>query len=43
MKRAYNVFKSDKLIRISLEYDEQKKIIHSITISGDFFLYPEDA
>jgi hypothetical protein len=30
------------LIRISLEYDEDSKIINSITITGDFFLYPEE-
>ncbi|MGI0072905.1 MAG: lipoate protein ligase C-terminal domain-containing protein [Nitrosotalea sp.] len=43
MKTVRNEFKSEKLIRVLLEYDEQKKTIHSITISGDFFLYPEDA
>jgi hypothetical protein len=30
------------LIKISLEYDEDSKIINSITITGDFFLYPEE-
>lgn len=43
MKTAHNAVKSEKLIRVLLKYDEQKKIIHSIAISGDFFLYPEDA
>jgi len=43
MKTAHNAFKSEKLIKVSLEYDEQKKTIHSITITGDFFLYPENA
>ncbi|MGH9999929.1 MAG: lipoate protein ligase C-terminal domain-containing protein [Nitrososphaeraceae archaeon] len=42
MKKAHNIYKSKKLIRISLEYDEDSKIINSITITGDFFLYPEE-
>ncbi len=43
MKRAHNVYKSQKLIRIMLEYDETENTINSITIAGDFFLYPEEA
>jgi hypothetical protein len=43
MKRAHNVYKSQKLIRIMLEYDETENTINWITIAGDFFLYPEDA
>ena len=43
MKRSHNVYKSQKLIRIALEYDERENTINSITISGDFFLYPEEA
>ena len=43
MKRIHNVYKSQKLIRIALEYDERENTINSITISGDFFLYPEEA
>jgi lipoate---protein ligase len=43
MKRTHNVFKSQKLIRIMLEYDETENTINSISISGDFFLYPEEA
>jgi hypothetical protein len=43
MKRAHNVYKSQKLIRIMLEYDETKNTINWITIAGDFFLYPEEA
>jgi hypothetical protein len=43
MKRSHNVYKSQKLIRIALEYDESENTIYSITISGDFFLYPEEA
>jgi len=43
MKRAHNAYKSQKLIRITLEYDETNNTINSITIAGDFFLYPEEA
>lgn len=43
MKRVHNVYKSQKLIRIILEYDETENTINSITIAGDFFLYPEEA
>jgi hypothetical protein len=43
MKRAHNVYKSQKLIRITLEYDERENTINWITIAGDFFLYPEEA
>ena len=42
MKKAHNIHKSKKLIKVSLEYDEDSKIINSITITGDFFLYPEE-
>jgi lipoate---protein ligase len=37
------MIRSQKLIRIALEYDERENTINSITISGDFFLYPEEA
>jgi hypothetical protein len=43
MKRAHNVYKSHKLIRIMLEYDETENTINCITIAGDFFIYPEEA
>ena len=43
MRKAHNIYKSEKLIRIMLEYDELENTISSITISGDFFLYPEEA
>jgi hypothetical protein len=43
MKRAHNVYKSQKLIRVMLEYDESENTINSITIAGDFFFYPEEA
>jgi lipoate---protein ligase len=42
MKRVHNVYKSQKLIRIMLEYDEAENTINQITIAGDFFLYPEE-
>ena len=42
MKKAHNIYKSKKLIKVSLEYDEMSNIINSITITGDFFLYPEE-
>ena len=43
MRRASNAYKSQKLIRIMLEYDETENTINCITIAGDFFLYPEEA
>ena len=43
MRRAYNAYKSQKLIRIMLEYNETENTINWITIAGDFFLYPEEA
>lgn len=43
MRRAQNVYKSQKLIRVMLEYDETDNSINSITIAGDFFIYPEEA
>jgi len=43
VRRAQNVYKSQKLIRVMLEYDETDNSINSITIAGDFFIYPEEA
>lgn len=43
LKTAHNVYKSKKLIKISLEYIDDVKVIKSIRITGDFFLYPEEA
>lgn len=43
MRKVHNIYKSKKLIKVSLEYDEHSKIINSITITGDFFLYPEES
>lgn len=41
-RKAHNIHKSKKLIKISLEYDERAKTISSIAITGDFFVYPEE-
>ena len=46
LKTARNIYKTQKLIKIFLEYNDQddsKKIINSIKITGDFFLYPEES
>jgi lipoate-protein ligase A len=43
MKRAHNIYKTLKLIRVMLEYDETENTINRIIITGDFFLYPEEA
>jgi hypothetical protein len=39
------VYKTKKLIKILLEYQEDEdnnRIINSVRITGDFFLYPEE-
>jgi hypothetical protein len=43
MRKTHNIHKSKKMIKVSLEYDEVSKIINTITITGDFFLYPEES
>lgn len=43
MINLHNIHRSKKLIKVSLQYDENNKIINSITITGDFFLYPEES
>jgi lipoate-protein ligase A len=46
LKIAYNLYKTKKLIRVLLEYEEDKDnnpIINSVRITGDFFLYPEES
>jgi lipoate-protein ligase A len=43
MIRVRNTYKSEKLIKILLEYEEHTKMINSIKITGDFFLYPEES
>jgi lipoate-protein ligase A len=42
MKQLSSVYKSGKLLKINLIYDEEQNRIQSIFISGDFFLYPEE-
>lgn len=42
MKQASNVYKSQKLIRIFLKYDETSNTVESISITGDFFIHPEE-
>ncbi|HIH28170.1 MAG TPA: hypothetical protein HA260_00025 [Thermoplasmata archaeon] len=32
-----------KLLKITLDYDETKNVITNIRITGDFFVYPEEA
>jgi lipoate---protein ligase len=46
IKTAHNLYKTKKLIKILLEYEEDKennRIINSVRITGDFFLYPEES
>lgn len=46
LKTARNIYKTQKLIKILLKYndhEDSKKIINSIKITGDFFLYPEES
>jgi len=43
MKKVKNVYKSKKLIRVFLEYNERSRTIHAIKITGDFFIYPEES
>ena len=47
LKKARNIYKTQKLIKILLEYKDQEDskniIINSIKITGDFFLYPEES
>jgi lipoate-protein ligase A len=43
--QSHSIYKvpQGKLLKISLEYDENKNIITEIRITGDFFAYPEEA
>jgi hypothetical protein len=47
MTKSHYIYKSTKLIHVLLEYTErtptQDGIINSITITGDFFVYPEES
>ena len=47
MKKSHYIYKSTKLIHVLLGYAERLlhriDIINSITITGDFFVYPEES
>ena len=43
LQNAHSTFKSKKLIQVQLSFDDEKNEIHSVRITGDFFLYPEDS
>jgi lipoate---protein ligase len=46
VRTAYNIYKTKKLIKILLKYEDDKegnRIISSVRITGDFFLYPEES
>lgn len=43
LKESRNTYKSQKLIRIFLKYNEDDCTICSITITGDFFIHPEES
>jgi len=40
--KAHKTSKLEKLVKISLEYDARSQNIHSIKITGDFFIHPEE-
>lgn len=45
MKQSQSIYKvpQGKLLKISLQYDENSNVIIDIKITGDFFAYPEEA
>jgi len=43
LQNAHCTFKSKKLIQVQLSFDDKNNEIHSVRITGDFFLYPEDS
>lgn len=46
MRTAFNIYKTKKLIKVFLKYKDDKegnRIISSVRITGDFFLYPEES
>lgn len=46
MRAACNIYKTKKLIKVFLKYEDDKegnRIINSVKIMGDFFLYPEES
>jgi lipoate-protein ligase A len=40
---ATNIAKLGKIVKIKLDYSKKSQLIHSIKITGDFFLHPEEA
>ena len=34
--------KLGKIVKIKLDYNKESQLIHSIKITGDFFLHPEE-
>ena len=40
---ATNTAKLGKIVKIKLDYNKESQLIHSIKITGDFFLHPEEA
>jgi lipoate-protein ligase A len=43
--KSQSVYKipQGKLVKISVEYDEDTHVLRNIKITGDFFAYPEEA
>ena len=43
--QAKSVYKvpNGKLLKVFLDYDEEDNLINSVSITGDFFAYPEEA
>jgi len=43
--QSHSIYKvpDGKLLKITLEYDEEKNLINNLKITGDFFAYPEEA
>lgn len=43
--QSHSIYKvpKGKLLKISLEYDAEKNVLTDIRITGDFFVYPEEA
>jgi len=40
--RATSTTKLGKIVKIQLDYKKESRLIHSIKITGDFFLHPEE-
>ena len=39
---ATTTAKLGKIVKINLSYKQESQVIHSIKITGDFFIYPEE-